>query len=133
MHQLSELVPITPPWAVSLPAQVAAVKALEDAAYYSERYRETRGLRDQLVGGLRKIGIEEVVPGAANFTMLHLGAEHSTAADLSSASKKCGVFLRDVSLMGTNVGPRALRIAVKNEEGNKRILETLERLLHRAK
>ena len=31
---------ISPPWAVSLPAQVAAVRALEDPEYYAARYRE---------------------------------------------------------------------------------------------
>jgi histidinol-phosphate/aromatic aminotransferase/cobyric acid decarboxylase-like protein len=32
MDQLAELIPLTPPWAVSLVAQVAAVRALEDPA-----------------------------------------------------------------------------------------------------
>jgi histidinol-phosphate/aromatic aminotransferase/cobyric acid decarboxylase-like protein len=51
LHQLSDLIPITPPWAVSLPGQVAAVKALGDSAYYQDRYRETRQLREQLIKG----------------------------------------------------------------------------------
>src|SRR6266567_4724142 len=40
-HQLEELRAITPPWVVSLPAQVAAVRALQDQDYYAARYAET--------------------------------------------------------------------------------------------
>ena len=62
---------ITPPWAVSLPAQVAAVNALGDPEYYAARYRETRVLRENLAAALHALGIE-VVPGAANFILCHL-------------------------------------------------------------
>ena len=40
-HQLEALRAITPPWVIGLPAQVAAVRALQDPAYYAARYRET--------------------------------------------------------------------------------------------
>jgi histidinol-phosphate/aromatic aminotransferase/cobyric acid decarboxylase-like protein len=129
MLQLSELISITPPWAVSLPAQVAAVRALEDETYYMECYRETRNLRAELMEGLRRIGIGEIVPGTANFVMCHLEMEHPTAADVVRESRTRGVFLRDVSLMGSEVGSRALRIAVKNKETNAIIVEALEKVL----
>jgi histidinol-phosphate/aromatic aminotransferase/cobyric acid decarboxylase-like protein len=129
IDQLSELASLTPPWAVSLPAQVAAVLALEDGIYYMERYRETRSLRAELVDGLRSIGIREIVPGTANFVMCHLEPEHPTAADVVAESRKGGVFLRDVCLMGSEIGSRALRIAVKNKETNAIIVETLEKIL----
>jgi len=132
MHQLSELVAITPPWAVSLPAQVAAVRALEDESYYAERYRETHGLREELKDGLRSLGIEEIVPGTANFVLCHLEPEQPTAADVVSESRKYGVFLRDASLMGTELGPRALRIAVKDRATNAIVIGTLERVFDAA-
>jgi histidinol-phosphate/aromatic aminotransferase/cobyric acid decarboxylase-like protein/GNAT superfamily N-acetyltransferase len=47
---------ITPPWAVSLPAQVAAVNALEDSGYYAARYLETHHLREGLASDLRRQG-----------------------------------------------------------------------------
>jgi histidinol-phosphate/aromatic aminotransferase/cobyric acid decarboxylase-like protein len=126
LRQLSDLVPITPPWAVSLPAQVAAVKALGDSAYYQERYRETRKLRQQLTEGLRGIGIHEIVPGQANFVMFHLEPDQPPAAAVLSEARRRGIFLRDASSMGCEVGQRALRLTVKDEEANKRILATLE-------
>jgi histidinol-phosphate/aromatic aminotransferase/cobyric acid decarboxylase-like protein len=129
VRQLSDLVPITPPWAVSLPAQVAAVKALGDTAYYRDRYRETRKLRQQLIEGLRGIGIHEIVAGQANFVMFHLEPDQPSATSVLSEARKQGVFLRDVSSMGCEVGLRALRLTVKDEETNKRILSTLESVL----
>jgi histidinol-phosphate/aromatic aminotransferase/cobyric acid decarboxylase-like protein len=129
MHLLSELVSITPPWAVSLPAQLAAVRALQDESYYRERYRETHALRAELVDGLQQIGIREIVPGKANFVMFHLETEHPTAAAVVSELRKDEVFVRVVLLMGSEVGPRALRIAVKDRETNGRVLEALGRVL----
>jgi histidinol-phosphate/aromatic aminotransferase/cobyric acid decarboxylase-like protein len=129
MHQLSALVSLTPPWAVSLPAQVAAVRALEDEPYYLDCYRETRALRTELIGQLKEIGIREIVPGVANFVLCHLEPEHPTAVEVASGIRKHGVFLRDVSLMGRNMGERAIRIAVKNRATNVRIVEALEEAL----
>jgi histidinol-phosphate/aromatic aminotransferase/cobyric acid decarboxylase-like protein len=129
MHQLADLIPWTPPWAVSLVAQVAAVRALDDTAYYAERYAETNWLREQLIDGLRSFGIQEIVPGRANFVMFHLEEEHPTVESLVKESRESGVFLRDVSSMGTHLGSRALRIAVKDRRSNRIILETLEKVL----
>jgi len=54
----------TPPWAVSLPAQVAAVHALQEPEYYANRYRETHGLRRRLTEDLAG-HVLDVVPGTA--------------------------------------------------------------------
>jgi histidinol-phosphate/aromatic aminotransferase/cobyric acid decarboxylase-like protein len=129
MHQLSALIAITPPWAVSLPAQVAAVRALEDAAYYMERYRETHSLRAELMDGLASLGIKEIIPGVANFVMFHLEPDHPTAAAMVSECRKTGVFLRDVSSMGSELGTRALRIAVKQSELNAITVDALRTAL----
>ncbi|MGC2029731.1 MAG: histidinol-phosphate transaminase [Steroidobacteraceae bacterium] len=133
MHQLSELIPITPPWAVGLPAQVAAVRALQDDTYYKARYQETRGLRAQLIDGLRDVGIREIVPSTANFVMFHLEPTHPCAAAVVSETRKYGVFLRDVSCMGSEVGSHALRIAVKNSELNTLVVAALEKALGAAR
>ena len=50
-QQLAVLFRLMPPWAVGLPAQVAAVRALEDEAYYASRYGETHQLRENLIAG----------------------------------------------------------------------------------
>jgi histidinol-phosphate/aromatic aminotransferase/cobyric acid decarboxylase-like protein len=82
-----------------------------------------------LIRGLRSLGIEEIVPGSANFVLCHLEADRPTAAALIKEARESGVFLRDVASMGTNVGARALRIAVKDRNSSQIVLDTLERVL----
>jgi len=123
-HQLEELRAITPPWAVSLPAQVAAVRALEDPEYYAARYVETAAIRERLVAQLAGLGLE-IVPGIANFILCHLRPEAPDAGTVVKRCREHGLFLRDACAMGSHLGNRALRIAVKDAETNQRIVVIL--------
>lgn len=124
---LAPLRRITPPWAVSLPAQVAAVRALEAPGYYAARYRETAQLRSELEFAVRQLaGVEHAV-GNANFLLCHLDARGATAATVIERCRREGVFLRDISSMGTNLGAHELRIAVKDALSNAAIVEALAR------
>jgi len=121
---LEELRAITPPWVVSLPAQLAAVRALQDPDYYAARYAETTALREQLVSGLEPIGWE-ITPGIANFVLCHLPSAGPSAAELVKHCREHGLFLRDAAAMGSQLGTHALRIAVKDAASNRRIIELL--------
>lgn len=131
-HQLVDLGLITPPWVVGLAAQVAAVRALEDATYYEEQYRQTHVMRAEMQGALRRIGIDEIVPGETNSLMFHLDNSQPSAAEVTGRAREEGVFLRNVSSMGSGLGERALRIAIKDRIGNERILRALQKGLCRA-
>jgi histidinol-phosphate/aromatic aminotransferase/cobyric acid decarboxylase-like protein len=61
--------------------------------------------------------------------MCHLEPDHPTAADLVKEARESGVFLRDVASMGTNLGDRALRIAVKDQHSRRIVIDTLEKAL----
>ncbi len=127
-HQLEELRAITPPWVVSLPAQVAAVRALQDPDYYAARYAETAVLREQLVAQLRSLGLE-IVPGIANFILCHLPP---TGPDAATVVKRCraqNLFLRNAAPMGSQLGSHALRVAVKDAQTNQRIVAILSTTL----
>lgn len=123
-HQLEELRAFTPPWVVSLLAQVAAVRALESPEYYSAKWRETGLLRDHLALGLTQLGWE-VIPGTANFLLCHLPERGLTAAEIVTRSKQRGLFVRDAVGMGAKLGGHAIRVAVKDAETNKRVLSIL--------
>ena len=127
-HQLEELRAITPPWVVSLPAQVAAVRALQDRDYYAARYAETTALRDQLVGQLHSLGLE-IVPGIANFILCHLPSDGPDAATVVQRCRGRNLFLRDAAVMGLQLGRHALRIAVKDAETNRRMAGILSKAL----
>jgi histidinol-phosphate/aromatic aminotransferase/cobyric acid decarboxylase-like protein/predicted GNAT family N-acyltransferase len=122
-HQLEELKVITPPWSVSLPAQIAATYALHAKDYYAMRYWETKELREKLVQELSAMGITEIIPGSANFVMFHLPETMDTAESIVKKCRDSGLFLRNVAGMGSEVGHRAMRMAVKDEETNNRMLE----------
>ena len=121
----------TPPWAVSLIGQVAAVEALQDPGYYAARYAETRMLREALAAELERLGLS-VVPGVANFILGHLPAGGPNAAAVVEECHAHGLFLRDTGGMGAQMGTHTLRTAVKDAETNRKIVEILECVLTRA-
>lgn len=125
---LRDLRRFTPPWAVSLLGQVAAVEALHDPEYYTARYSETRTLREGLARELERLGLE-VVPGVANFLLCHLPKAGPYAATVVEECRAHGLFLRDAAGMGQQLGTHAVRIAVKDAETNRRIIEILAQVL----
>ena len=128
-----ELRTLTPPWAVSLPAQVAAVAALRDPSYYAQRYRETAALREELAEGLSRIlPGAEILTGVANWVLCLLSPHGPDAAQICERCRTQGVFLRDSGATSTVLGRRALRVAVKDEAGNRRIVEILAWALGRS-
>jgi histidinol-phosphate/aromatic aminotransferase/cobyric acid decarboxylase-like protein len=123
---LEDLRVITPPWSVSLPAQMAAVSALQSSDYYSARYNETHQLRENLRKGLISLGIREVVPGIANFLLFQIPETGPSARTLIKNCRTHGLYLRNATGMGTRMGSRAVRIAVKDADTNQRMLEILK-------
>ncbi len=114
----------SPPWAVSLPGQIAACKAFASLDYYRARWRETAILRGELQAGLEAQGWD-VVPGCANFLLCHLPRSAPDAEESVAKVRARGLFIRDVTSMGTGLGKRAVRIAVKDRGTNQQVLDIL--------
>lgn len=123
-HQLESLRALTPPWVVSLPGQVAAVRALADPGYYAARYAETAAYREELAAGLRDLGWE-VLPGIANFLLCHLPAGGPDAETVVQRCRQRDLFVRNAAGMSPRLGDRCLRLAVKDRETNRRMLAIL--------
>lgn len=130
-HQLEELRAITPPWVVSLPAQVAAVRALQDPGYYAARYVETAALREGLAAQLRLLGWE-ILPGIANFLLCHLSNNGPDAASIVHRCREQELFLRDAAMMGSRLGTHTMRIAVKDAATNQRMVAIIRQALTQA-
>ncbi|MCA1595741.1 MAG: histidinol-phosphate aminotransferase family protein, partial [Chloroflexi bacterium] len=121
---------ISPPWAVGLPAQVAAAWALRDPTYYARRYAETSLLREELVNGLcRAFPRMDVCVGPANWVLCFLPHSGPSAGEVVARCSAQGVFLRDASTISPRLGTHAIRIAVKDSNGNDRILAALQSVL----
>ena len=117
-----------PPWAVGLPGQIAAVHALASTDYYEARWRETAALRADLGSQLEQLGID-VVPGVANFLLCRLPTDGATTADVVVACRREGVYLRDVSSMGSGTDAHTFRTAVRSAPENERIVGALGRAM----
>jgi histidinol-phosphate/aromatic aminotransferase/cobyric acid decarboxylase-like protein len=129
-HLIETLKTLTPPWAISLPAQVAAISALKDEIYYKEKYSETHKLRNILRQELLKIGIEEVIEGIGNFLLFYLPSQIHAYAFVQ-ACKEENLFLRDVSNMGKSLGNNAVRIAVKDGKTNLKMVSIIKKVLNK--
>lgn len=117
---------ITPPWAVSGPAQWWGCRIWEWGAYYADRWAETIQLRRSLVEGL------EALPGRlladeANWALWEHGLAIGMAEVLQRLSA-AGVFVRDASATGPSLSPATLRISVRPPEENERVLRALAAL-----
>ncbi len=126
---IDELRPLAPPWAVSLPAQVAAVEALRDPRYYTERYEQTHRLRVELAAALMSDCDLDVVQGTANFLLCHLPENGPTAARVATACRERELFIRDAGNLGQCLGVYVIRIAVKDSATNQRIVSILADVL----
>lgn len=121
-----------PPWGLSLPAQVAAVHALADPDYYRARYDETRRLRRRLARDLAAIGLEPVA-SCANFIVVRLPEGAGDAPSCVARCRERRVLVRDLSNLSDAFGGRVVRVAVKDNERNERIVRALESALHDAR
>jgi histidinol-phosphate/aromatic aminotransferase/cobyric acid decarboxylase-like protein len=117
-----------PPWAVSLPAQIAACEALRAPSYYEARWHETSILRQELAGSLRDLGLD-VVNGCANFVLCRMPGGAPDAHTIAAAAREHGLFLREVAGMGQMLGPRDLRITVKDSVTNQRMKAILRAII----
>ncbi len=114
----------TPPWIVGLPAQIAAVYALNDSDYYQKKYIETHELRTILSDSVRVLGLGDVNESAINSLLIYLKPEFS-AKKIISYCKENNVFLRDVTALGNKFEGEVIRIAVKDLVSNEKIVAVL--------
>lgn len=127
-HLLESLHPVTPPWVVGLPAQLAAVRAMESEQYYAEMIQQTHELRENLSRHLELLGWH-VIPGIANFLLCRLPDSGPDTDGLIAAAQRYGLFLRNPAPSGSAAGTRWIRVAVKDAATNDRLLTILRTIL----
>lgn len=128
---IEELRPLSPPWAVSLPGQIAACEALASTSYYEEKWRETHTLREEFGDELKQLGWK-VFPGCANFLLCQLPPNQPLVRDLVDTCHKQKLYLRDVTSMGKRFDQRTLRIAIKDKQTNLMMLQIIRDVLVKA-
>lgn len=120
-----ELALISPPWGVSLVAQVAAVAALGDRCYYREQYGETHRLRAEIIAEAACLQGVRALDTELNFYLLQLTDPALSATTLVADLRRRNIFVRNCDTFSAAFGDRYLRIAVKCREQNRRIVAAL--------
>jgi histidinol-phosphate aminotransferase len=116
---MSALQRVRAPFNVSLPAQAAALAALDDETHLHHTLEHNRVERARLVAGLERLGLR-VAPSQTNFVCVGLGRE---AGPVYEALLRAGVIVRVLGVM-----PQHLRISVGLVHENDRLLVALEKL-----
>jgi histidinol-phosphate aminotransferase len=109
------------PFNVSIPAQLAAVAAIEDTAHQQMSRTHTEKWRNILTEEIGKLGIA-VTPSVCNFVLMHFPKTGKTATEADAFLTKRGLVLR---ALGNYKLPHALRMTIGTEEANRLVLDAL--------
>ncbi len=112
-----------PPWSAGLLAQCAAMRALQEYAWYRERAAETHVLREALAA---RIGaVPGLRPFASTTNFVLFATERTPAATLVLRCREQGVFVRDCASLSPRFGDRFVRTAVKDATANEKIVAAI--------
>ncbi len=109
------------PFNVNNLAIAAAIAALEDHLFVAESYELNRRGMEQIVAGLKRLGLEHI-PSHGNFVTFKAG----DGAAVNQKLLKQGVIVRPIGGYGL---PEWLRVTIGTEPDNTRFLEALEKAL----
>ena len=114
------------PWAVSIPAEQAAIAALNEWRYIKKTRRLIEKERERLLSAFRILPGVEPFPCSANFILIKL-----TSIDAWQLTEKLGqrgLLVRDCSSF-PGLSNRFVRIAVRTRRENNRLVQMLRELL----
>ncbi|MBB5046828.1 histidinol-phosphate aminotransferase [Rhodopseudomonas rhenobacensis] len=110
------------PFNTSVPAQLAAVAAIEDTAHVEMSRSFTEQWRGWLTEEFTKLGLT-VTPSVCNFVLIHFPTRKGkTAADADAFLTKRGLVLRALNNYGL---PDALRMTIGTEEANRLVVDAV--------
>ena len=112
---------IRQPFNVNNLALAAAVAALDDHAFLAESFELNRRGMEQIVAGLKRLGLEHI-PSHGNFVTFGV----ADGAAVNQKLLKQGVIVRPIGGYGL---PNHLRVTIGLPEENERFLAALEKML----
>ena len=125
-HIVDAIERVRMPFNVNLPAQAAAIAALEDDAFTEQSLAHNAAELPRLAGELQKLGLS-VIDGVGNFVVAEFSpTKGKTAGEALGYLKDRGVTVR--SLAGYKM-PNHLRISVGTTEANDAALALLKAFL----
>jgi adenosylcobyric acid synthase len=119
---------IQPPWSVNSIAQIVGEAALRDHNYRERSRKYTQEGRRQLIHGLRNLGCFTIYHGAANFLLFRIDRNDIDASFIASKLLDEGLAVRLCDNF-EGLDGRFLRIAVRKESENTRLLKALKKIV----
>ena len=116
------------PWNVNCIAQAAAVAALKDEDHLKITRELIKKEKTKLLSELEKIKSFKIFLSDANFFFIDIRNSGRTAALLASELLKEGILIRDCTSF-RGLDPYYIRIAVKTQVENERLIEALNRTI----
>ncbi|MDO4529458.1 MAG: histidinol-phosphate transaminase, partial [Lachnospiraceae bacterium] len=110
------------PWNVSIPAQTAAMAALEEDEFVRNTKKLIRTEREYLLSEMKKLGVEVIGEPKANYIFF------KAADDLAKRFLEKGVLIRSCNNY-TGLGEGYFRIGVRQPEANRAFIGILKELL----
>jgi len=123
-HFLERMSDAVQPWNISVPAQEAGIAAFQDPGIIERARQIIRVQRARLSEKLQELGFL-VYPSEANYLLLQ-GPE-----GLDRTLRKRGIAIRNCENY-PGLGPGWYRIAVKLEDENRRLIDTIRKVLEEA-
>ena len=118
-----------PPWSVNVMGQVAALAALNDTVYTQKSVHYMTKERERLASLLTALPGCVVMPTYANYVFMELPRGWH-AREMTERLKGEGLLIRDCSTVpGAN--SRSIRLAVRSQRENDRLVQVFSRLLRR--
>lgn len=118
-----------PPWSVNMPAQQAAVAALQDVRHARLSLQFMERERARLLKGLERLPGCSVFPSAANFILMELPVGQKAEVAVA-ALRRQGILIRDCSQV-PGLNARSVRVAVRTKVDNDRLLQALSTVIRR--
>ena len=113
-----------PPWSVNLLAQEAAVPLLSDDDYARRSIALVSQERCRLTEELAKLPGLRIYPSETNFLLVRLDRGDLTAAELGNRLLHRGIAIRTFTAE-QHLGERFFRVAVRTEEENRLLCDTM--------
>lgn len=118
---------IRDPWNVNCFAQVAGLASLKDEPYIQATVEYVTRQKDYLYGKIKDIGGLRPFPPSVNYILIDVRETGLNSAEITGLLGRQGILVRDCSSY-KNLPPVYIRVAVKTQEENDRLVEALSKV-----
>ena len=132
-ERVEELSRFQPPWAMNLLAAWVGARLVKDQQFLAESRRRLKEARGRMWERLKEIPGAEVSPSQANYFLCRLTSPLVSNEPLAAQLQERGILIRTCDdFTGLEPG-RFIRMSVRRDSENDRLLDSLEELLGRGR